>query len=132
MLVLVVEDSAVVRARLTAMIGEAAGARVREACDGAAALAALEEEAVDAVVLDLHLPDGSGFHVLEYVKRKDPAIAVVVLTNNASEQHRRECLARGADHFFDKSRHFAQAVEAALALAAQRAPADTGGRTRLS
>jgi DNA-binding NarL/FixJ family response regulator len=36
---------------------------------------------------------------------------VVVLTSHPTELHRRQCLALGADYFFDKSRDFARVVD---------------------
>jgi DNA-binding response OmpR family regulator len=130
MIALVVDDSGPVRARITAMVAEAPGVHVMQARDGREAAAALAANPVDIVILDLHLPDCSGLQVLDRVKASDRAPLVVVLTNDASAQHRRECLLRGADHFFDKSLEFARAVEVVLALAARLAAA--AGTTRLS
>jgi len=79
--VLVVEDDADLRYifRVTLAL---AGFHVREAADGYLALAALEEQTPDAVVLDLGLPRVSGFTVLdEIVAREDMrGLAVVVVT----------------------------------------------------
>jgi DNA-binding NarL/FixJ family response regulator len=130
MIVLVVDDSPPVRARLVAMMSEGPGVEVLEAGDAAEALAALASTAIDVVILDLHLPRSSGLQLLTQIKATEPGVTVVVLTNDASSQHRRECLLRGADHFFDKSHHFAAAAELVVALA----PAiDTrsGSKTRL-
>jgi DNA-binding response OmpR family regulator len=129
MIALVVDDSGPVRARITAMVAEAPGVHVRQARDGREAAAALAADPVDIVILDLHLPDGSGLQVLDRAKAGDRAPLIVVLTNDASAQHRRECLLRGADHFFDKSLEFARAVEVVLALAAKLTAAE--GATRL-
>jgi len=118
MIVLVVDDSPSIRARLVAMIGAAPHVDVREAGEAGGALAVIASTTVDVVVLDLHLPSTSGLDLLTRIKAIDPAITVVVLTNEVSEPYRRECLLRGADHFFDKSRHFTCAAEAVLASAA--------------
>lgn len=133
MVVLVVDDSGPVRARLMAMIAEVAGVEVRQARDAIEAAAALAAAPIDVIILDLHLPDGSGLLVLDRAKAKNPAVVVVVLTNDASEQHRRECLLHGADYFFDKSHHFAHAVDIVRALSAVSGLADEHeGPTRLS
>jgi DNA-binding NarL/FixJ family response regulator len=117
MIVLVVDDSPAVRARLVAMIGAAPDVDVREAGEAQGAMAVIAGTAVDVVVLDLHLPQTSGLDLLTRIKALDSTITVIVLTNEVSAPYRRECLLRGADHFFDKSRHFAHAAEAVLASA---------------
>ncbi|MBL8558014.1 MAG: PAS domain-containing protein [Hyphomonadaceae bacterium] len=72
-----------------------------EARTGAEAIAAARAMAPDAIVLDIGLPDMSGWEVLETL-RADPATArtpVIVLTGLAE---RREALARGAVAHFTK------------------------------
>jgi len=129
--ILVVDDSAPVRARLLALIGEARGVEVHEASDATQALAAMAASKVDVVILDLHLgPRSSGLDVLAAIKAEDPRIVVIVLTNEAGEQYRREILARGADFFLDKSRNFFRAAEIVIAMA--RGEAGERGPTPLS
>jgi two-component system OmpR family response regulator len=79
--VLIVEDDADLRNLFRASLA-LAGFHVREAADGYLALAALEEQTPDAVVLDLGLPRVSGFAVLdEILAREDMrGLAVVVVT----------------------------------------------------
>jgi DNA-binding NarL/FixJ family response regulator len=102
--VLVVDDSAVVRDRLAALLSDLAGIEVvgtaRDAPEG---VAVARRVAPDAVVLDLRMPGGDGVAVLEDIKARAPATVVVMLTNYTSEGHRARCLAAGADHFLDKS-----------------------------
>jgi CheY-like chemotaxis protein len=57
--VLVVDDEADVRAFLTAVL-EKAGYRVVTAADGGKALAVVEDEKPDLIVLDLQMPDQTG------------------------------------------------------------------------
>ncbi len=78
---LIVEDNAAEQLSVTELLGhddiEIVGVN-----SGAEALAALHEQAFDCVVLDLRLPDMSGFEVLEHI-RDDAAIQntpVVVFT----------------------------------------------------
>lgn len=114
MRVLIVDDSAVVRVRLHALIAEAdAGIEVREASSKHEALGAARE-GVDLVILDLHLGEDSGLDAIEALREACPGADVVVLTNDASAHHRRESAARGAELFFDKSREFERAVDVVL------------------
>lgn len=112
MRVLVVDDSEAVRARLSAMLRESSGVTtVHEAASAEEADAFLGVTALDVVVLDLQMPGKSGLELLPRVAALAARPIVVVLTNQASERHRRECFLLGADFFFDKSRHFDRVLE---------------------
>ena len=111
--VFVVEDAPEVRKRLVAIlrtvpgvtvVGEAAS--VRDAVDGVLAAA------VDVVLLDLQLADGSGLDVLAALKPRRPGLYVIVLSNFASqEQYRDASLAAGADVVLDKTKEFGRVRE---------------------
>jgi DNA-binding NarL/FixJ family response regulator len=58
------------------------------------------------VILDLQLEDGSGLDVLKAVHPSASALHVAVLTNYATDQHRRACMDAGAEYFLDKSSDF--------------------------
>jgi DNA-binding NarL/FixJ family response regulator len=129
--VLVVDDSTPVRKRLVEMLRDARAldrdARaldVDEARDTEEAERLLETRQIDVLVLDMHIGKNSALDFIGTVKKKMPEVAVIVLTNDASAAHRRECLLRGADHFFDKSRQFERAVEVAVAYAPSAAAAE--------
>lgn len=119
MRVLIVDDSAAVRSRLAAMIGEQDGVtEVIEAGDGDEALAIIGRQRLDVVILDLHLPGTNGLAVLGTLGRATQRPRLVVLTNDATELHRRECTLLGADHFFDKSSEFDRVVALMVELGA--------------
>jgi two-component system KDP operon response regulator KdpE len=105
--VLVVDDAYHVRARFVAMLAAVTGVeRVLEAGSAADALVALRAHAPKAVVLDLDMPDQGGLAFAPCVKRECPGALLIVVTNDSTDQHRRQCLALGADGFFDKSDEF--------------------------
>jgi DNA-binding NtrC family response regulator len=56
--------------------------RVLLATEGEQALDLVEREAVDVVLLDLRLPGLSGLQVLEQLKARDPALAVIVVSGS--------------------------------------------------
>lgn len=56
----------------------------------------------DVVILDIHMPGGSGFDVLREIKEKLPEINMIVLTNYPTTQYRLKCLELGASQFLDK------------------------------
>jgi CheY-like chemotaxis protein len=132
MRVLVVDDSAAVRQRVLGWLRQTARIELREATHAREVLERLRAAAADLVLLDLHLEllgaEGAsaagsalGLELISRIKQVVPAALVVVLSNAVSEAHRRECLRRGADYFFDKSLEFERALELVARCAATRA-----------
>jgi CheY-like chemotaxis protein len=109
--VLVVDDARAVRTRFAALFGGIAGVdSVVEAATTEEALEALRAHAPEIVVLDLNLSGGGGPAFVARVRRDHRVSLLVVVTNQVTEQHRRQLLALGADAFFDKSRDFEAVV----------------------
>jgi DNA-binding NarL/FixJ family response regulator len=105
--VYVVEDSIPVRRAIVELLGQLAGVIVLgSAASPDEAVAGIRATAPDLVVLDLHLQGGSGIDVLQTIHREAPGIVFVILTNDATPQHRRLCMDAGARHFLDKSLEF--------------------------
>jgi DNA-binding NarL/FixJ family response regulator len=110
--VFIVEDSAVVRNRLAQLISELPGVRLVGHADIAfEAIQEIRRLRPDCVVLDISMPGGSGMYVLETVKRENPELTVIMLTNFAHDQYRQKCLQLGADHFFDKTSEFEKVLD---------------------
>ena len=57
----------------------------------------------DAVVLDLHLREGSGIDVIRALRDAGPLPTCIVLTTHSGLPYRKAALEAGAHHFFDKS-----------------------------
>ena len=101
--VLLVEDEDNIALALTHLIGRA-GYRLRREAGGNAALDALREERPDLVVLDVMLPERSGYEICEIIRR-DPDLAgikVLMITAGGGDVERRKGLAVGADAFMTK------------------------------
>ncbi len=112
MTILIVDDSQEFRRSLRRLLDTLAEVTiVGEAGSVSEAIRLAAESKPGAVILDLKLPDGSGFEVLREIKKSEgkPPL-VVMLTNFASEQHRRKSLAEGADYFFDKTTEFEEVL----------------------
>jgi two-component system, OmpR family, response regulator len=117
--VLVVEDAALVRARMAAMLAEIPGVHaVIEAACTAQALDALNVWTPRVVVLDVHLGRENGLPFARVLKRQRPEALLIVVTNQPSALLRTACFALGADHFFDKSAEF-EALARVVAAAAR-------------
>jgi DNA-binding response OmpR family regulator len=78
-LVLLVEDEATLR-RIVARNLETRGARVHEAGTAAEAIAAVAAEQPDLMLLDINLPDRTGWDVLRELKRQGIEVPTVVVS----------------------------------------------------
>ncbi|HEX9843110.1 MAG TPA: response regulator [bacterium] len=97
------DDDAGSRALLRAEL-ELAGYRVALASDGCSALSAARADVPDLILLDLLMPDLSGFEVCEAL-RAEPAtqaVPIVMLTGSAERAARARSLDLGADDFLTK------------------------------
>ena len=72
------------------------------ALSGQEALAMLEEERPDVMVLDLRMPGIDGLEVLRRVKKAYPEIEVIILTGHGSEQDEEEARRLGAFDYLRK------------------------------
>ena len=101
--VLIVDDDPDIRGIL-AFTMEDAGYVVREAGDGAEAIAAMEKRAPDCVVLDLMMPGLDGFEVLEAMREQclAPDARVVILSCQEDERAFTRGYELQADQFFVK------------------------------
>lgn len=102
--VLVVDDSAVDRRLVCGLFERDKSLSVKSAVDGEDALAKIEEEAPDLVVTDLVMPKVDGLKVVEEIKRRWPAVPVVLMTSRGNEEIATEALTRGAAGYVSKSR----------------------------
>lgn len=99
--ILVVEDEPAIVESLVYML-ERDEFRVTSASTLAAARAALAPATPDLIVLDLMLPDGSGFDLIGDTRRMSPPPAIVVLSSRDGEADRVRALESGADDYVTK------------------------------
>jgi CheY-like chemotaxis protein len=100
--ILIVEDHPTMREAMRLVL-EGEGFDIDEASDGDQALAAVQDERPDLVLLDMSIPGASGSEVLAAVKG-DPAtseVRVIVVTATG-EEGRAAAMTAGADHYFTK------------------------------
>jgi two-component system response regulator QseB len=101
MRILIVEDDAVLQDGLIVGLG-LHGFTVEAVGTCADATAALETTKFDGVVLDIMLPDGSGFDVLRALRRRGDAVPVLLLTARDAVEDRIRGLDDGADDYLGK------------------------------
>jgi len=90
------------------------------ALSGEAALAMLEGEVPDVMVLDLRMPGLDGLEVLRRVKARYPAVAVIVMTGRGSEQDEEEAKRLGAFAYLTKPVDISQLIDAIRAAGRAR------------
>jgi NarL family two-component system response regulator LiaR len=84
--VFIVDDHAVVREGLRALIGTEPGIEVAgEAADGCAAVAGIRSLHPDVILLDLVMPVKSGLEVIRDITQDDPQTRILVLTSFADD-----------------------------------------------
>jgi DNA-binding response OmpR family regulator len=79
-----------------------AGYLVVEAADGPAALAAVESERPDLIVLDYNLPRMNGLEVLRRIRAEESGVPVMMLTVRSDEEDLVRALDHGADDYLTK------------------------------
>lgn len=97
------DDHTLVRAGLRRVLETHPGMTViGEADTGRATVALAERGAFDVLVLDLNMPDGDGFSVLQAVKALPRPPYVVVLTMHAGREYVARAVREGADAYLLK------------------------------
>ena len=105
--VLLVEDSPLIRDSLIDLIESDARCTVGFTSDNETqAKEALARDEYDIAIIDLQLREGSGQGVLRFLQQQANPPLRIVLTNSAEPRIRVQCLALGAEYFFDKAREF--------------------------
>lgn len=101
--VLVVDDDPTIR-EFVGDILELEGHIVRFAADGIAALAEIEADRPDCVLLDVMMPGMSGHEVLAQLRKADggPQLPVIMLTAAADESQSWQAWSGGVDYFMAK------------------------------
>ena len=100
--VLIVEDEAGL-AEVISLHLEAAGYETVVCHDGLAALYEVDRQAPNLVVLDLHVPQISGFRLIQLLKQRGGATRIpVVVTTALSFQEAEDAVRSGADDFMTK------------------------------
>lgn len=110
--IFIVDDSAIVRDRLTSLLAELESVKIIGYAENSAqATDEILQSKPDIVILDIFLNGGNGITVLKNIRGKKIQSKIIVLTNYAQEQYRKKCFEEGADYFFDKSIEFDKIVD---------------------
>src|SRR4249920_594227 len=99
--VLVIDDEEIIREALEALLS-AEGYRVTTAATGQQGIDAVGVRPVDAVLLDLMLPDRNGIDVLDDIRRIDDELPVIMITAYGTIESAVAATKQGAFYYFTK------------------------------
>src|SRR5258708_13210847 len=106
MRVFIIDDSSVIVERLTLLLEDVPGVElIGHAADVPQAIQRLLETTPDALVLDLHLPGGTGLDVLRAIRPVRPGVHVLVFTNHSQDEYPQQFLTPAATNFPSHSPH---------------------------
>ncbi|MEI9898074.1 MAG: response regulator [Chthoniobacter sp.] len=94
---------------------------------GTRAIALLESEPFNLLLVDLRMPTMDGFQVLAIVRRKFPTLRVVVMTAAEDEQFRARAYAMGIDLYLEKPKTGKEIINFVDCIESMLEKEDTGG-----
>ncbi|MHC5078815.1 MAG: GGDEF domain-containing protein [Planctomycetota bacterium] len=102
--ILFLEDSSLIRQKVLALLQESklAPFQIHESGSLAEGLETFQAHRIDAVLLDLGLPDSSGLETLKAIQNAVPHVAVVILTGDDSDATVMEAMKVGAQDYLLK------------------------------
>src|SRR5690242_15625886 len=110
---LIADDHALVRAGIRALVEKIKGVSVvGEAGKGSEALKLVDTLKPELVLLDITMPDGGGFDVLQQLSQNFPKIRVIVLTVHEAGEYALRAMREGAAGFLPKSAASAELEQA--------------------
>ena len=116
--VLIADDHAVVRRGLAQILSESSDIVVEgEASSFAEARALAGEKRWDVLVLDIHMPGGTGLELLAELRRDNPRAQVLILTVSSEEEYAVRAIRAGAAGFLNKESAPEQLLEAVRRVA---------------
>ncbi len=99
--ILIVDDEESIRSSLSGIL-EDEGYRTRTAVDGVDALAAVQRELPDLVLLDIWMPKLDGLKTLQTMKERYPALTVVMMSGHGTIETAVKSTKLGAHDFIEK------------------------------
>ncbi len=107
MKILIVDDSKEIRDRILRLIASKTDfTKVLQAETLHQAKEIISGETPEVLLLDIKLPDGTAFDILDSIDRTTYSPIIIILTNYDLPSYREEAREKGASYFFDKATEF--------------------------
>jgi signal transduction histidine kinase/CheY-like chemotaxis protein len=112
--VLLAEDNAV-NQKIATRVLEKHGHHVTVAADGRVALAALDRDSFDVVLMDVQMPEMDGFEATAAIRGREQEtgghLPIIAMTAHAMPGDRERCIAAGMDSYIAKPLKIAELIE---------------------
>ncbi|MFN4151086.1 MAG: response regulator, partial [Candidatus Sericytochromatia bacterium] len=69
---------------------------------GKLAIEKIQQQQYDIILMDLHLPDMTGYDIIKFMKEKNYKIPTIALTASALVEEREKCFSEGFQDYFTK------------------------------
>jgi DNA-binding NtrC family response regulator len=117
--ILVVDDEKSIRDIVSTYL-TLQGYEVAGATDGEDALALLQVEDFDVVLLDIDMPKRNGLHVLRFIRTRHLEVRPIMLSGNEDLLALNECAKWGAHDFLPKPCNFHELLESIERVLSER------------
>jgi CheY-like chemotaxis protein len=99
---LVAEDDMFNRKLISTMLLKHSNIKVIEAIDGEEALTLLDTHKVDALLLDIHMPNMNGFETLQHIREGEENSDLPIIMITSDDVEKSHSFSLGADAFLPK------------------------------
>lgn len=125
MKLLIIEDERGLRENITSYFNED-GNVCENCCDLVSAMDKLAMYDYDCILLDIGLPDGEGFAILDYLKAKTKSESVIIISARNSLDDKIKGLNIGADDYLTKPFHLAELKARVVAVFRRKTGSNKG------
>lgn len=121
--VMVVDDSITVR-KVTGRVLERNGMKVITAKDGVDAVAQLQEQLPDVMLLDIEMPRMDGYELARHMRNTDElkSIPIIMITSRTGDKHRQLAMELGVRRYLGKPYQEAELLDNIYSVLAEESP----------
>lgn len=103
---IIADDSRSVRAMLKMVLGEMGFTVVAEVENGKDAVAEVERQDVDLILLDINMPIMTGDNAIDPILNANPEVVIIIMTSVSERNIVEKCLNLGASNFIVKDNNW--------------------------
>ena len=130
MKVLIADGSSMVADRLLTVMRDIPNVELlAPTLDAQATMGSIRSNNPEVLIVDARIPGARGMEFLQSIRRENPALVLIILSNLVYPQYRKQYEAAGADLFIDKSNEFIHLFQFVRELVrGSDMPVDTGSK----